>query len=207
MMLTNWGYTLTGVDALPDMLTEDEFNAFTGGKYVGDERIASALKSAQTAVRNYVGWHLAGSLECAFTDHILRENGRMKRNMQDLDIQLPAKFVSDISSIKIGNDTVDNYVYSTGGMLTVFDVPELDRKTEISVEYTAGLPDSMLDVIKEVLSGRVTHALAQSYGITSEAAGGVSVTYNSNWTNGGGAYGLITPEEAALGPYKLQGVF
>ena len=43
MMLTSWGYTLTGVDTLPDMLTEEEFNAFTGGKYVGDERIASAL--------------------------------------------------------------------------------------------------------------------------------------------------------------------
>ena len=29
MILTNWGYTLTGVDTLPDILTEDEFNIMT----------------------------------------------------------------------------------------------------------------------------------------------------------------------------------
>ena len=44
-LLTNWGYTLTGLDALPDMLTAEELNSFTGGRYSGDVRIAGNINA------------------------------------------------------------------------------------------------------------------------------------------------------------------
>ena len=33
MILTNWGYTLTDLNALPDMLTENEYTVFSAGRY------------------------------------------------------------------------------------------------------------------------------------------------------------------------------
>ena len=59
MILTTWGYTLTDVDTLPDILAEEEFNIDTANKYSGDVRIKPEIKAAESAIRNYVGWHLA----------------------------------------------------------------------------------------------------------------------------------------------------
>ena len=60
MILTTWGFTLTGGDTLPDILTEDEFNIMTAEKFAGDIRIASELKASQSGIRSFVGWDLAG---------------------------------------------------------------------------------------------------------------------------------------------------
>jgi hypothetical protein len=61
--------------------------------------------------------------------------------------------------------------------------------------------------IKDIIAHRVTHALANSYGVSSEAAGGVSVTYNANWINSSRATALPTDNKEVLEPYKLTGVF
>ena len=58
MVLTSWGYTLTGIDNLPDMLTAEEFNKFTARKYMTDGRVESNIKAAGMAIRNYCGWHV-----------------------------------------------------------------------------------------------------------------------------------------------------
>ena len=74
----------------------------------------------------------------------------------------------------------------------------------IEVEYTAGVTDS--DALKELVAEMATLKLAKSYGVTSEAAGGVSITYNSSWTNG--SYDRVLDNNAAmLHPYRLEGVF
>ena len=44
-------------------------------------------------------------------------------------------------------------------------------------------------------------------GITSEAAGGVSITYNANWINSARATALPDDNKEVLAPYRLQGVF
>ena len=64
-----------------------------------------------------------------------------------------------------------------------------------------------MGAIKELIAHRVTHALAQSYGVQSEAAGGVSVTYNATWTNNARATALPSDNKEVLAPYRLQGVF
>ena len=61
--------------------------------------------------------------------------------------------------------------------------------------------------IKELIAGRVNHALAQPYGVQSESAGGVSVSYTQNWSSGGGAGALQSTDVETLEPYKLRGVF
>ena len=55
-ILTTWGYTLTEVDAVPDMLTLEEFNEFTANKYQTDGRAEPDIKAAASAIRNYCGW-------------------------------------------------------------------------------------------------------------------------------------------------------
>ena len=89
-------------------------------------------------------------------------------------------------------------------MLTVYDVCVSDRRDIVEVEFTSGIFDD--SAIKELCSQMVTFGLARSYGVTSEAAGGVSITYNSAWTNG--SFNSIMGNNAGLlAPYRLEGVF
>ena len=75
------------------------------------------------------------------------------------------------------------------------------------MEYTAGLPDQLMGAVMELTAHRLTHALASSNGVTSETAGGVSITYNANWINSARATALPDDNKEVLAPYKLQGVF
>ena len=98
-LVTNWGYTLTEADALTDFLTDEEFDAFTAGKYDGDARIAPNISSVSQAVRNYCGWHLYPSLACEMRAALIDK--RVTVVGPDLLIQLPAKFVTAVESVKI----------------------------------------------------------------------------------------------------------
>lgn len=207
MILTNWGYSLTGLNELPEMLSENEFSVFTANKYAGDVRIPAEIRAACLAIRNYVGWHLYPSAACKMEETILYENGRVKRVGRDLMIQLPAKFVTAVSSVLIGEDEVTDFSFDQNGILHVFDAAYVSRKTKITVEYTAGISDQMLDAVQELVAHRVTHALASSNGITSEAAGGVSVTYNANWINSARATALPDDNKEVIEPYRVKGVF
>lgn len=207
-LLTTWGYTLTD-DTLADIITEQEFNTFTASKYSGDSRISSAIKSASMSVREYCGWHICGSKTCSFSDYVLHQNGRIKNNGADLVIQLPAKYVSAVSSVVIGSNTISesDYAVDASGILHVFDVGYVDRKTMITVNYTAGLTDAMAGSVKEVVANMVSHALANTYGVQSESAGGVSISYSAIWAAANTASSLPDDTLSILQPYRLQGVF
>lgn len=207
MMLTNWGYTLTDIDTLPDMLDEDEYNIYSANRFAGDMRILENIKAACSAIRNYCGWHIYPSAACKF--ETVMGDKRISRVGPDLLIQLPAAFVSSVESVKINDTDYDHIHCGTNGVLHVYDVPfyEERRYTPIEVIYTAGLTAGMLDGIKELISHRVTHAESSSNGITSEAAGGISVTYNANWINSARATALPDDNKEVLAPYRVQGVF
>lgn len=209
-LLTTWGYTLTGDGAaLADIITGQEFNTFTASKYSGDSRISSAIKSASMSVREYCGWHICGSMACSFSDYVLHQNGRIKNNGADLVIQLPAKYVSAVSSVVIGDNTFSDsdYAVDASGILHVFDVGYVDRKTMITVNYTAGLTDALSGSVKEVVANMVSHALANTYGVQSESAGGVSISYSAIWAAANTASSLPDDTLSILQPYRLQGVF
>lgn len=217
--LSPWGYTYDA-ETLPDFLTTQEFSNFTNGKFgTTDTRIASNITSVTAAIRNYCGWHISPSLTCGmlYNVHDLRD----AFVGPDLLIQLPATFVSGVTKIVLGakwNTEVDDwdgeiitdpdrFDVQQGGLLRVYDVGSLDRKAKIFVKYEAGLPSTNIAVIKELTANKVTHAVTNVYGVTSEAAGGVSVTYNSTWSGRSSSTTLADDSREVLNAYKVKGVF
>lgn len=214
MIKTNWGYTLTGVDSFTDFLTVEDFNKFTNGKYAGDQRVSQNIPSATRAIQNYCGWHIYPSLECEMVYNI--KDLRDAFVGRDLLIQLPARFVSDVKSILIdavkdgdtwtGNEVTD-YDLNESGLIRIFDVGLHDRRSRLRIVYDAGIDAAQMDVLKELTAHRVTHACSSSYGITSEAAGGVSVTYNASWAGNTRSTALPDDNKEILEPYRVKGVF
>ena len=201
-LLTSWGYTLTDVDALPVLVTEQDFNTITGGRFTGDTRISSALSAASLAVQNYCGWHLSGPLKCKIQWNI--KNRGIICNGSDLIVQLPARLISAIESVKIDDKATTDFMLNPSGHLTIYDAAVNGRRTVVEVVYTAGVVSSA--GIKELVAQMVSLELSKSYGITSEAAGGVSITYNSAWTNG--SFDRVIENNAGmLAGYRLEGVF
>jgi hypothetical protein len=203
---TKWGYTLPDLDSLPDMLSDEEFDEFTANRYAGDVRIAPNIKSACAAVRNYCGWHIFPSASCEMS--VLMNDKRVTRIGNDLLIQLPAAFVTEVESVTIDGETY-MATCETNGILRVYDVEfsTLKRYSPIEVTYKAGVDEDTIDELKELIASRVTHATASSNGITSEAAGGVSVTYNASWVNSASATTLPDSTREVLAPYRVRGVF
>ena len=202
-MRTPWGYSID-TDALQDIITVEEFDAMTGGRYHGDTRVAGGINSASGTVRAYCGWHVAPALPCTLPLRALDK--RVSVSGPDMLIQLPAAGDITVQSVEIGGEAVEDYDLEVN-ILRLFDTGWIRRKTEIVIHYTAGLSGPFGAMVQEVVGERVTHGVAQSYGITTEQAGGVSVTYNASWTSGGGASALSELNMRALEPYRLQGVF
>lgn len=206
-LTTNWGYTITGADTLADMLTQADFDIMTANKFAGDVRIPASLSAASMGVRNHCGWHVSPPLACEFSERLLYGNGRIKRVNNDFLVQLPAAFVTAVSAVTIDGEAWTDYAFEQNGIVRLFDVSPASRKTEITVSYTAGIPDALMGSIKEIISGRATRALIAPNGVSSESAGGVSISYSASWSNGGGAGALQSTDIETLEPYKVKGVF
>ena len=212
-VLTPWGYTITGdATTLPSILSVADFNTMTANKFSGDTRVPSQIAAAEMAVRNWCGWHVADSQPCELVNVI--QSLHFTRCGPDFLIQLPARYVTSVSRVLFdanndgGTWSGDEYDFwcTTGGLLRVYNVGAQPRVSGICVQYTAGLPAALAGDIKELIAGRVSHALTNPNGVQSEAAGGVSVTYNATWINGGGAGTLLDHNKAVLAPYRLEEV-
>lgn len=205
-LLTAWGYSIADTTALADLLTIQDFNTITANKYTGDSRIEPNIKAASQAVRNYCGWHIYPSSTCKLSTSFY--NKRISRNGNMILVQLPATFVTAITSAKIGGIDYQNFVLETNGILRIFGISEyFEPYTTLEVEYIAGLSDALVANLQELVAHRVTHALASSAGIQSETAGGVSITYSAVWTNTARSTALPSDNKEVLAPYRLMGVF
>lgn len=204
-MITIWGYELINMNSIPDMLTVQEFNEFTGSQYTDEDRISVEISAACAAIRNFVGWHLAPSASCRMST--IMQDRRVSCVGSDLMIQLPARFVTSVDSVTIDGRQCGNVVSDPNGLVRVFGAGMFERYAPVVVEYTAGVTDESLAPVKELIANRVTHSIAVPAGITSEASGGVSVTYNANWINNSRATALVGDNRDLLIPYKVQGVF
>lgn len=206
-LITTWGYTVKDEDTLPEMLEGSEYDRFTANKYVGDSRTYGNIMAAEAAIRNYCGWHVYPPLLCELSTTFF--DRRVVLSDGIIMIQLPAAYVTAVSSVTIGGAQYDTFVLDTNGLLRVFDVcvTGLKAYSPIVIEYTAGLPEELMAGIKELIAHRVTHAMASTAGVQSETAGGVSVTYNATWTNNSRATALADDNKEVLAPYKLRGVF
>jgi hypothetical protein len=204
MILTTWNYTLTDVDEMPSLLTVEEFNSMTAGRYPGDVRISPMISAAESAIREYCGWHIADNQPCQAS--FLGRDKAVSKTSCDILVQLPATYVTEVTSVTINGTEVNYFDITTDGLLWIYD-SWVSRHDKIVVNYSSGLPETLMGGIKELICHRVTHALAQSYGIQSEAAGGVSVTYSANWINSARATALPEDNKEVLSPYRLRRVF
>lgn len=206
-LVTIWGYEVKDMDTLPEMLETIEYDRFTADKYTGDVRTAGNIMAAEAAIRNYCGWHIYPSLPCVLSTTFFDRRVTLASGI--IMIQLPAAYVTSVTSVTIGGVQYDTFVLDTNGLLRVFDVcvTGLKAYSPIVIEYTAGLPEELMAGIKELIAHRVTHAMASTAGVQSETAGGVSVTYNAAWTNNSRATALADDNKEVLAPYKVRGVF
>lgn len=216
--LSPWGY-IYDAETLPELITLGEFGNYTNLKYgLSDLRIAPNIASSSSAIRNYCGWHVAPSLECGMIYNVRDLRDAFVGG--DLLIQLPATFVTGVSKVIFnavmnsgtgyyeGDEVTDDRIDSGmgDGLVRIYDVDNLDRKSKVFIKYTAGFSSSAIPDIKEICAAGVTHALTNTYGVNSEAAGGVSVSYNSVIT-GRGSTTLPSDARATLDAYKVRGVF
>ena len=101
----------------------------------------------------------------------------------------------------------DRFDFGMGdGLLKVYDVGPMDRRAKIFVKYTAGYDSTAIPLVKEIACNSVVRALTSSYGVTSETAGGVSISYSSTWS-GRGSGALTDDTRETLGAYKVKGVY
>lgn len=214
MIETTWGYKLTTAESLSDFLTVAEFNAFTGNKFAGDVRIEPNIHSATRSIQNYCGWHIYPNLECEMVYRVL--DLRDCFIGRDLLIQLPSAYVTEVSSIILNakfenntwtGDATTDFDISTSGLLRIYDVDYIDRRSKIRIVFKSGVDATQMDVLKELTAHRVTHAVSSSYGVMSEAAGGVSVSYNSSWAGNTRSTALPDDNKEVLNAYRVKGVF
>ena len=217
---TPWGY-FVDAETLPNFIDETKFNAFTNRKFVGDTRIAASIPGATQAIRNYCGWHVSPNLSCGvfYNVHDLRD----AFSGPDLLVQLPATFVTGVSLIVLGakwnegqnawegdiidGDDTDRYDLGPDGLLRVYDAAGLDRKARIFVHYYAGIDEAGIAPIEELAANLVSHTITNPYGVNSESAGGVSVSYSSIGAAQTNAAILSEDSREVLQPYKTRGVF
>jgi hypothetical protein len=207
-LFTQWGYSVDD-DTLPALLTPIELDALTAGKYIGDGRVVRNIAAASAAIRNYCGWHITPSEVCTFSEPIMYGNGRIKPVGPDLLIQLPTTYLTEVTSVVIGAEAHTDFLADPSGLVRVFDVPAclLNRKTKVTIVYTAGFPDDRIPGIKDLIANKVAHSLAAPNGVQSESAGGVSVTYSTSWINSANSSGLGNDAKEVLEPFRVQGVY
>lgn len=215
MIKTPWGYTLTEAKNLPNFLTDAEFALFTNNKFsANDSRITQNIPSATRAIQNYCGWHIYPNLECEMVYRVFDLRDCIVGS--DLLIQLPATFVSSVTSIllnaaKVGDvwvgEPTTDFDLDESGLIRIYDIGYFDKRSKIRIVYNAGVDKAQMDLVKELVAHRVTHAVTSSYGVMSETAGSVSVSYNASWAGNTRSTALPDDNKEILAPFKVKGVY
>ena len=216
--LSPWGY-IFDAETLPNLITTTDFSNYTNGKFgTTDARISSNIASASEAIRNYCGWHISPSLYCGMVYNVWDLRDAFVG--PDLLVQLPATYVTEIVKVVLDAkwnsdaddwdgeiiDDPDRFDLTGGGLLKVYDVGARDRRSKIFVGYVAGLP-STPEALKELTTSRVASALCNPYGVASETAGGVSVSYSAALTSRSNSTALPDDTRETLNMYKVKGVY
>lgn len=215
MIKTPWGYTLTNAESLPNFLTGTEFALFTNNKFSEtDTRVNVNIPSATRAIQNYCGWHIYPNLECEMVYRVFDLRDCIVGS--DLLIQLPATFVSSVTSIllnaaKVGDvwvgEPTTDFDLDESGLIRIYDIGYFDKRSKIRIVYNAGVDKAQMDLVKELVAHRVTHAVTSSYGVMSETAGSVSVSYNASWAGNTRSTALPDDNKEILAPFKVKGVY
>lgn len=199
MIETLWGYDIN-VETLPPLLSVEEFNRITLGKYASDQRACSALSAASTSIRNYVGWHLAANYECEVT--YAYYDLHVTRNKHGISILLPTRFLSSVVKVEMDDVDVTESVFQIKrrGQVDLLHCPCFFKKVKIT--FMSGLIDD--GGLKALVANRVSNALSGPVGVSSESAGGVSISYSSSYVAGSSSTALLTADKEFLNAYKIE---
>lgn len=206
-MITNFGYSIENVSVMPEILSEEEFNSMTANKFALDGRVADTIKSVTASIRNYCGWHIAPQELCVLV--LNSQDLRISGKYCDINIQLPYRYVNSIEKVIINAKFEDNnwigdeveFNFNHLGFLTLYDTHFDSRRSNVVIFANAGISDT--DALKGLIANKVSNVLSGTYGIQSESAGGVSITYNSNFVNGSKPNCFMTDDKELLNSYKL----
>lgn len=187
--MTPWGYDVDG--ELPPLITVDDFDAMTGGKWANDERVEPAILAASAAIRAHCRWHVYPSMDCRAT---LDTDGASS-------LWLPTTILTDVTTVTVnGTDVGDAYQWSRIGQVLPDSRP-VARLQGAVVEYEAGI-DALPADLAEAVKNIVVRAVALSYGVASESAGGVSISYAANAAYAAASSG-VESQAATLAPYRV----
>ena len=189
--LTPWGYEVDG--GLPPIIDVDDFNSMTGGRYAADERVEYAIDAATAAIRAYCGWHVAPMTSCRAT-----LDGELG------DIWLPCVALRSVTSVTYGGTQQTVTGFNRHGRVRTQAPQPTGGLGNVTVDYLAGFDVATTPDLANVICERVVAEIARgAYGVTSESAGGVSVSYGgSALSDAGGAF-LPESTRAALMAYRL----
>lgn len=191
-MFTAWGYEVDE-SSIPPLLSSEDFDTMTGGRYAGDLRAQSALAAASQAVRNFCGWHVSPSLDC--TAHLTAE-GKLAK--------LPASYVSAVESVAEDGSALSDgqYEWRHDGLMRRAEFKNWARGWDaIVAEYTAGFDAAAVPDLAEAVRAIAEGVLAVAAGVSSESADGVAISYSANAASIAAA--LTEQQRMALMPYKL----
>lgn len=155
--------------------------------------LAYESDAASVAIRNACGWHVSPPAACRCTVDV---DGLTR------SVWLPARNVTAITSVTVGGEAVTDYQWSRLGEVR-FPKPLQRGLQAVVVEYVAGIEDAGdLAALADGIASRA-RALASRPGVTSESAGGVSVSVSASMAAASAAPFLTDVERAALAPYKV----
>ena len=183
---TPWGYV---IESLPSMITVEEFELLCPGLSSTDEEKQAVLDTVSSAIRDWCGWHVSPSLDCAYTGE---GEGRL--------LVLPAMGVTDITSLEIDGATIGEYEWTAAGMVRLKSGAFPDVWRSVECFYTAGFSAG---AIGQVVAQIASNALVASPGVANERAGNVTITYNQTGAGITGGVSLLPRDYALLAPYKL----
>ena len=184
---TPWGYDAEG--ELEPLITTADFHELTDHRFAEDARIATAIAASSNAIRNWCGWHVAGSVACRAT-----MDGGERR------LWLPSNHVTAITSVTVMGDVTSDYQWNRLGLLRIPRTP--DELQAVVVEYEAGY-DSVPPEIAELVRDHVERAVSKSRGIAQETAGSVSISYAQSYAAALGGVSLTPTDREVLAPYRL----
>ena len=187
--LTPWGYEVDG--DLPPLVSSEEFALATGDRWQGAPRADAAVAAATLAVRNACSWHVGPSVQCRATVDVLDCTR---------SLWLPARNVTGVISVTdASGNAITGWQWSRIGQM-LFDSPLPRGLRAVTVEYVAGTDTSALAAL---VAGVASRTLALRPGVTSESAGGVSVSVSAGIAAASAAPFLTDAERGVMAPYRV----
>ncbi len=189
--MNSWTYETSG--DLPALLSAEDFAVLTGNSLSSTtEQIEAVLASVSQVVRDYCGWHISPNLVCTWKGD---GDGRL--------VQLPAMFITDVSSVKVDGRTLSasEYQWKDDGLLRLARPLPDNWGRRVEVEFSAGVDT---DAIAAVVSQVAVNYLVAPAGVSSETAGGVSISYNSTGYGMTGGIRLHSTDKATLAQYRIS---